>query len=216
MDMKEVPSAWPKDMLFDLRGDDMDLDLEAVKRLNGLAGRIRPLDLMMDLMARYGHWAFLIYGLLLWFAPGERKAERRLCCVVTFAAVCAASLISFAVGKLWNRPRPFVKDWKVWNFTGHKANASFPSNHTMNGAVVAMQLLRMHMPGSGLMTVLAGLLAFSRMFAGVHYPTDLLGGITIAGLVHTVMNAAPVKGLLVPAASLCSCLSDWLFRNRGK
>lgn len=191
----------------------MDLDLEAVKKINGLAGKVRPLDLMMDLLTRYGHWAFIIYGLVLWFAPGNRKAERRLCCVISFAGVCAASLISYGIGKVWNRKRPFLRDCQIWNFTGHKPNASFPSNHTMNGAVIAMQLLRMHMPGSYGMTVLAGLLAFSRVFAGMHYPTDLLGGITIAGLVHGMMNLSPVKGVLVPLAAFGSALSDWIWRG---
>ena len=48
----------------------MNPDLDIVRKINGLAGRVRPFDLMMDLIARYGHWAFVIYGLFLWFTPG--------------------------------------------------------------------------------------------------------------------------------------------------
>lgn len=184
-------------------------DIAITRTVNGLAGKCRPFDLFMDLVTRYGHWAFVIYGLLLWFSPGKGKEKRRLCCVLSFAGVVAASLISYAIGKLWHRKRPFTEDWRIWNFTGHKANASFPSNHTMNGAVVAMQLLRMHMPGARLMAACSALLAFSRLFAGLHYPTDLLGGAAIAGLVHVVLNWKPVTVLLLPVTAVASFVSDW-------
>ena len=49
----------------------MDSELDVVRQINKLVGQARPVDLMMDLITRYGHWAFLIYGMLLWFAPGK-------------------------------------------------------------------------------------------------------------------------------------------------
>ena len=166
----------------------MDSELDVVRQINKLAGQARPVDLMMDLITRYGHWAFLIYGMLLWFAPGKNQKHRRESCVAAFLAVCLCSVISLAVGKLWHRGRPFTRDRQIWNFTGHKANASFPSNHAMNGAAVAFQLLRDRMPGCRWMACLAGLLAFSRLFAGMHYPSDILGGGAIAAAVHGVLN----------------------------
>ena len=128
----------------------MDSELDVVRQINKLAGQARPVDLMMDLITRYGHWAFLIYGMLLWFAPGKNQKHRRESCVAAFLAVCLCSVISLAVGKLWHRGRPFTRDRQIWNFTGHKANASFPSNHAMNGAAVAFQLLRDRMPVDGM------------------------------------------------------------------
>ena len=40
----------------------MNADLKAAVKINSLAGKVRPFDLMMDLITRYGHWAFVIYG----------------------------------------------------------------------------------------------------------------------------------------------------------
>lgn len=168
-------------------------DLAAVKKANGLAGSNKSVDLMMDLIARYGHWAFVIYGLILWFAPGKNKGARRESCLMAFFSICLCSVISLIIGKIWKRKRPFAEDPAITNFTDHKANASFPSNHTMNGAAVAFQLLRDGMPGSKIMVVLAVVLAFSRLFAGIHYPTDLLGGISIAGAMHYVLNCPAVR-----------------------
>lgn len=194
----------------------MNLELDAVRKINGLAGKVRPFDLMMDLITRYGHWAFVIYGLLLWFAPGKKKEERRLALVLAFLGVVICSLISFVIGKLWDRARPFTKDWRIWNFTGHKVNASFPSNHSMNGALVAMTLLRYHLPGSHFMAAFSLLLAFSRIFAGMHYPSDILGGFTIAGIVHYFLNLPLVKSLILPLAALASWVSDGLGKGIGK
>ncbi len=192
----------------------MNPDLYVVRKINGLAGQKRSFDLAMDLFTRYGHWAFVIYGLLLWLTPGEGRPARRRCCILVFLGVVFASLISFVIGKLWFRERPFVKDWRIWNFTGHKANASFPSNHTMNGAVVAMELLKMGMPGARLMACLSGLLAFSRLFAGMHYPTDLLGGVTIAGGVHFLLHRSKLDGAISFLTKLASTVSDWIFKRK--
>ena len=66
----------------------MDSELDVVRQINKLAGQARPVDLMMDLITRYGHWAFLIYGILLWFAPGKNQKHRRESCVAAFLAYC--------------------------------------------------------------------------------------------------------------------------------
>ncbi len=192
----------------------MNPDLYVVRKINSLAGRKRSLDLFMDLLTRYGHWAFVIYGLLLWLTPGEGRMARWRCCIAAFLGVVVASLISFLIGKLWCRQRPFVKDWRIWNFTGHKANASFPSNHTMNGAVVAMELLKMGMPGSHLMAAFAGVLAFTRLLAGMHYPTDLLGGVTIAGGVHFLLHRSKLDDVISFLTKLASTVSDWIFKRK--
>ena len=84
----------------------------------------------------------------------------------------------------------------------------------MNGAIVVMELLRMHMPGARLLAAFAGLLAFSRIFAGVHYPTDLLGGVAIAGLVHRLIHAAPFAAALAQLANFGSAVSDWVFSRK--
>lgn len=186
----------------------MDSELDVVRQINKLAGQARPVDLMMDLITCYGHWAFLIYGMLLWFAPGKNQKHRRESCVAAFLAVCLCSVISLAVGKLWHRGRPFTRDRQIWNFTGHKANASFPSNHAMNGAAVAFQLLRDRMPGCRWMACLAGLLAFSRLFAGMHYPSDILGGDAIAAAVHGVLNKPFAVTFIKKLTGALSLLSD--------
>ena len=102
---------------------------------------------------------------------------------------------------------------QIWNFRGHRANTSFPSNQPMNGCVVAMELLRHNTKGSKLMAVLAGILAFSRVFAGMHYPSDVLGGAAIAAIVHKAVHMPAVSALTGALAAFGSWLSDDLVRK---
>lgn len=165
------------------------MELSIVRKLNALASRRVPLGLAMDFIARFGHYAFVLYGLWLWFAGSEEeKPLRRRAALYALAGVAAASAVSFLIGKSLYRDRPFVRDGRIWNFTGHRANAAFPSNHTMNAAVIVFSLFFWRIPGRFLMALMAGLLAVSRMFAGIHYPTDLLGGAEIAALVHLLLT----------------------------
>lgn len=158
------------------------MDLWIVRKINSLVGKCFPFDLFMDFVARFGHWLFVLYGAWLFFSGDSReeKTERRTCALTALAGVLLCSAISFCIGKVWNRPRPFAEDEKIWNFTAHKANASFPSNHTMNSAVISFSLLAFRAPGARVMAALSVLLAFSRVYAGIHYVTDLLGGAAVA------------------------------------
>lgn len=188
----------------------MNADLKVVRAINGVAGKHRTMDLALDAFTRTGHLTFVLYGLWMWFGPGKAwdKSRRRRSAMMALFSVGLASCVSMLIGKIWSRKRPFVRDWKIWNFTGHKANASFPSNHTMNSFVIVMQLYWDKMPGRHIMAIMASLLAFSRMFAGLHYPTDLLGGIGIAGLVNAAVNRSFVARGIAHVTVWISLLLD--------
>lgn len=185
------------------------MDLELVKKINGMVGRCFPFDMCMDFIARFGHLMFILYGVWLWFSgSGETRRERRFCAIEALIGVAVASVISFGIGKAWNRPRPFTRTQEIWNFTAHKANASFPSNHTMNSAVISLALLRHHMPGAWGMAVLSVLLAFSRVYAGIHYVTDLIGGAVIAWAVHRGIAQSAVMTRLIGGLVTLSVLVE--------
>lgn len=180
------------------------MDLSLIQWLNRMARQRPALAFAMDIVARFGHWIFIFYGLWLWFGGKNNRVFRREASLMALASVVVCSLLSFFVGKLFFRPRPFTKDSSIWNFTEHKANASFPSNHTMNAAVVSLVLLRCGLPGAFWLLSLTVLLAVSRMVAGIHYLTDIVGAFVMAGLVHISLYRSHTVRL---AASLLAWLS---------
>lgn len=187
------------------------MDLETVRKINGMTGRHRPFDWFMTVVAQYGHWFFVLYGIWMWFAGGSaaQVSRRRQSASRALAGVILCSAASWMIGMMWKRKRPFVRDWRIWNFTGHKANASFPSNHTANGMVAAWQLCHDHMPGAWLLALWSAVLAFSRVFAGIHFPSDILGGAVLAAAVHRLVNHTPWIGRVIGAAAyVMSAVTD--------
>ena len=69
------------------------------------------------------------------------------------------------------RPRPFDTYTQIIPLITRPKDYSFPSGHTCASFAVALVCLRM-LPGKWgiLPVVLAGMIAFSRLYLGVHYP----------------------------------------------
>ncbi len=186
------------------------MDLALVKWLNGKAARLFPFDVLMDLVCRFGHLVFVVYGIWLWFGgSGAARRKRRESALTALFSVLLCSCLSFLIGKVWDRPRPFTRDTAIWNFTAHKANASFPSNHTMNAAAVSLALLRAGMPGAIFLAGFSVLLAFSRLYAGIHYLTDLVGAVLIAAGVHAAVYRSRLLQMTVRGLTEFSLYLDF-------
>ena len=58
---------------------------------------------------------------------------------------------------------------------------SFPSGHTVNGFACTLILVRMLPKKAGIpLVILAAVIALSRLYIGVHYPSDVIAGFLIA------------------------------------
>lgn len=87
------------------------------------------------------------------------------------------------IGIMWFRERPFVqlRDWP--NLVGvHPSTKSFPSDHAAAAFALAITTVLHHQPFAAFWVGVAGLIAFSRHLAGVHYISDILVGAAIGTL----------------------------------
>jgi undecaprenyl-diphosphatase len=109
---------------------------------------------------------------------------------LVFLAVCSGSVLSQLLKLGFARPRP--------DFVPHAATMtqSFPSGHSLLSAVVYLSLgallaqqeqrRRIKIYFLGVALCLTFLIGISRIYLGVHYPTDVLAGWTV-GLVWAMM-----------------------------
>ena len=104
-----------------------------------------------------------------------------------WVSVFGAGLINTVLKISFNRPRPDVFPWR----TQHVGLASFPSGHAMTSIVVygTLAFLIARLAPTpwlkrlvwGLAVMVIVLVGLSRLYLGVHYPSDVLAGFIIGG-----------------------------------
>lgn len=119
-----------------------------------------------------------VAALFLWHT--EHKYSARLLLAATAGNILLNGVLKLA----FNRPRPTQFDWQTV-----ATSSSFPSGHAMSATVVygtvAYLLARLQKHAWSRALTLTGAVAlilvisFTRVYLGVHYPSDVLGGIAI-------------------------------------
>ena len=140
--------------------------------------RIKPLDLFFTVFTTLGNAGLLwiaMSGVMLCFKKWGRVGGAALCAML----ICFL-LQEVLLKNLVARPRPF---YVVEGLTAlvPETGFSFPSGHTASSFAAATVYMR----GAPrrfmkiLAPILAVLMGFSRLYVGVHYPSDVLGGALI-------------------------------------
>lgn len=163
-------------------------DRELLFFLNGLAGQFELLDAIMRITV--GDQLVAVLGVVtlvgIWFA-GKTPAERERMQVTLFVGASSVGLANLAVhviNFIWARPRPFAAMPDSVNLLFYPStDPSFPANPVAVAFAIAGAVWLVNRPLGLTLGALASLQAVARVFVGVAYPTDVIGGAAIGLLV---------------------------------
>jgi undecaprenyl-diphosphatase len=114
--------------------------------------------------------------------------------VLTFAAAQIAA-------KVHSEARPFVTHPGAHELISHSADQSFPSDHATAAFGVALAVLVfMSRTWGAALFVLGVWIGVARVYVGVHYPGDILGGL-LAAVIGAGLMAVVAHFLPTPAAN---------------
>ena len=143
-------------------------------------------------LANHGEFWILLAVILLCF-----KKTRKAGVAMGVAMACGFLIGNIGLKNIIARIRPYDMV-EVEMLVKHLSDFSFPSGHTLVSFNAAIALHHYHRKWGVAALVLATVIALSRLYLFVHYPTDVVAGF-----------------LLALGIALASCrLTDWLWSRK--
>lgn len=178
------------DRVYEL--EELTLDSTVVQALSTFAGSYSVVGWISIFLSKYAEYLFYLSIPVYWFF-GNRKNKRMI--IQTIIVCCISMGLSWLLGQLIPRDRPFVT-LPLIPLVPHDAGASFPSNHATAALAIAATYWYFIKPkGRRFWMTLAVGVSLSRVFIGVHYPTDVLSGMVLgmscAYAIHSLLPRFP-------------------------
>ena len=121
------------------------------------------------------------------------KKTRRIGVASAIALFIGSLITNVALKNIVARTRPYEVVEGLNLLVGKAHDFSFPSGHSCASFASAFAIYKTAPKKYGIAAlILASLIAFSRLYVGIHYPTDVIAGIII-GIVSAVISVLIIK-----------------------
>lgn len=168
------------------------IDHGILQAASTLGGVTPTRDDVVFVLAEVLPYSFVLVGAVLLFSgKTKRRRERNENTVLLMGAGFVVAMgVRWLIGHAINRPRPFVTYPELHHLhTVSPTDVSFPSGHMMILFTVAGIVYFVGYKKLGwLMLLIAAAVGVARVVAGLHYPTDILGGAVIGLLLARIIS----------------------------
>lgn len=156
----------------------MALDIQLFYLLNSLAGKSQFFDNIIIFLASYFPYILIVVFLALVFFSQHQKLEKlEILLTIGISSVVARFGVTEVIRFFYHRPRPFL------TLQAHQLLTdgawSFPSGHATFFFAMATATYLYNKKWGILFFIGATLITVSRVIAGIHYPSDIIGGAII-------------------------------------
>ena len=155
-------------------------------------------DCIMPVITHFGGFEFLgvLLLIVLVYAHMKKKNTLKRIIFLSIVALLFSDIIAVVLKHLIHEPRPFATLSNLHLLISENDPFSFPSGHaTSTVSVVTFLILNMkeltekyYKVIDIFLIIFAVLIAFSRIYVGVHYPFDVLAGIILGLFGAFVVN----------------------------
>ncbi|MGW0712430.1 phosphatase PAP2 family protein [Streptomyces sp. NPDC002643] len=197
-------------------------DVELLYDINGLAKDAPAwFDRVMEFVGEYGLLGVMVLLILgCWWGVRRRGAEDAASSVAALVwaplAAGVAVLVNVPIRGFVERPRPFLDHDGLEVLVEGKTDYSFVSDHATLVMAMAVGLFVANRKFGMVGLVVAVLGGVIRVYMGVHYPTDVVGGFAL-GTAVALLLSPPAMALLTPVMKAVerSPRVGWVVRARG-
>ena len=165
-------------------GGELPVDRSWFLDVNSLARATPWLHQPFVLFAKYG---IVVFAVLLlagwWWARGSRDLAAVSAALWAPIGVLIAVGLNQPVGNAVAERRPYTTLPHVLVLVSRSADFSFPSDHAVMAGSVTAGLFLVNRKLGIVSLVAAAVMAFTRVYVGVHYPGDVLAGLLLGAAV---------------------------------
>jgi undecaprenyl-diphosphatase len=109
------------------------------------------------------------------------REDRIKILIIVVSGGAVALLLTKLGAHFYSDPRPFIADHITPLFKG-AADNGFPSDHTLLSSFIAFVVLVFNRRIGAALLILAAIIGWARVTAGVHHLPDVLGAFAISGI----------------------------------